>query len=215
MTKMDCNIISDLLPLYVDGVCSRQSAALVEEHIETCEKCKKLYDEMNTAIPARLRPPAFESRKLFQNACKRLLGIVIAAAAMISCIVINVGGAWEGGAATAGELITTVIYLIFWGGFSVASRKYALFANISFVVSLLTAISSVNALFWNLTGRGGFTSAIISIFTSVPFYGLRYFMEWRGLYITAAIISLIWLVYTGVNLKKIERLSHSLVQEEM
>jgi len=206
MTHVDCNIISDLLPLYVDGACSRQSVALVEEHIKTCEKCKKLYDEMNTSISAEFRQPTFEGRKLFQNVCKKLSGIVIAAAVMISCIVINAGGAWEGGPATAGELITTVIYLIFWGVFSIASRKYALFVNISYVISLLTTISSANALFWNFIGRGGFFSAFISIFTSVPFYGLRYFMGWRGLYITATIISLVWLVYTGIHLKKTERL---------
>ena len=31
--KNNCDIIRDLLPLYVDGVCSQESAKLVEEHL--------------------------------------------------------------------------------------------------------------------------------------------------------------------------------------
>lgn len=40
--KTSCNIIRDLLPLYHDKVCSKESCILVEEHIEQCEDCKKL-----------------------------------------------------------------------------------------------------------------------------------------------------------------------------
>lgn len=36
-----CDIIKDLLPLYIDGVCSEDSKRLVEEHIKTCESCKR------------------------------------------------------------------------------------------------------------------------------------------------------------------------------
>ena len=35
----DCEIIKDLIPLYVDGVCSEESKAKVEEHIEHCPDC--------------------------------------------------------------------------------------------------------------------------------------------------------------------------------
>ncbi len=37
---ISCDIIRDLLPLYHDNVCSEKSRKLVEEHLETCEKCK-------------------------------------------------------------------------------------------------------------------------------------------------------------------------------
>lgn len=209
MKQIDCNVISDLLPLYVDAVCTKQSADIVEEHIKTCEKCKKLYEEMKIEISTEVPTPTFDNKRIFQNVRKNLFGIIIAMAAMISCIVINAGGAWEGGTATIAEFITTIIYLIFWGVFSIVSRNYAPFVNISFIISLLTTISSINALVWNLLGRGGFIAAFVSIFTSVPFYGFRLFMEWRVLYIVAAIISLVWLVYTGRNLKKIERMMSS------
>lgn len=38
--KASCEIIGDLLPLYVESMASKESAALVEEHILTCDACK-------------------------------------------------------------------------------------------------------------------------------------------------------------------------------
>ena len=37
--KTDCNIIRDLLPLYADDVCSKESRALVDEHLQECPDC--------------------------------------------------------------------------------------------------------------------------------------------------------------------------------
>ena len=41
-----CEIVQDLLPLYVDGACSESSAAMVKEHLETCPECKTLYEKL-------------------------------------------------------------------------------------------------------------------------------------------------------------------------
>lgn len=38
--KISCEIIRDLLPLYHDGVCSKESKAMVEEHLSGCKSCK-------------------------------------------------------------------------------------------------------------------------------------------------------------------------------
>lgn len=37
---MNCNIIKDLLPSYIDGICSEETVAAVEKHIEHCQGCK-------------------------------------------------------------------------------------------------------------------------------------------------------------------------------
>ena len=37
---IDCDVIRDLLPLYVDGAASADSCALVEEHLKSCEACR-------------------------------------------------------------------------------------------------------------------------------------------------------------------------------
>ncbi len=37
--KTNCKVIEDLLPLYIDEVCSDESKRLVEEHLEECDAC--------------------------------------------------------------------------------------------------------------------------------------------------------------------------------
>lgn len=43
---MNCNIVKDLIPLYIDGCCSEESERVVEEHLKDCSECKKLFEEM-------------------------------------------------------------------------------------------------------------------------------------------------------------------------
>ena len=43
---MNCNMIKDLIPLYIDGCCSEESEKAVEEHIIDCDDCKKLVEDM-------------------------------------------------------------------------------------------------------------------------------------------------------------------------
>lgn len=39
---MNCGIIEDLLPLYLDGVCTEQSKQEVTEHLQQCPRCRKM-----------------------------------------------------------------------------------------------------------------------------------------------------------------------------
>ena len=56
MTNKDCDIIQDLLPLYIDSCCHPGSRELVEEHLKTCPACQKVYGEMTGTIPAPEQP---------------------------------------------------------------------------------------------------------------------------------------------------------------
>jgi Putative zinc-finger len=40
MKKISCEIVKDMLPLYYDNVCSRDSKKMVEEHLNECDECK-------------------------------------------------------------------------------------------------------------------------------------------------------------------------------
>lgn len=40
MKGINCNIIRDLLPSYVDNICCEDSRHLIEEHISGCEQCR-------------------------------------------------------------------------------------------------------------------------------------------------------------------------------
>ncbi|WMJ77125.1 MULTISPECIES: zf-HC2 domain-containing protein [unclassified Sedimentibacter] len=46
--KITCNVIKDILPLYVENMVSNDSRAMIEEHIEQCQECKVYLDEMKT-----------------------------------------------------------------------------------------------------------------------------------------------------------------------
>ncbi|GAM12442.1 zf-HC2 domain-containing protein [Mesobacillus selenatarsenatis] len=46
--KISCNMIRDILPLYVENMASQDTRDIVEEHIASCENCKKRLEEMRT-----------------------------------------------------------------------------------------------------------------------------------------------------------------------
>ncbi len=47
--KYQCEVIKDLLPLYVDDVCSKESKKIIEEHLEICDICKQYYNAMKSS----------------------------------------------------------------------------------------------------------------------------------------------------------------------
>ncbi len=51
MSRISCNVNQDLLPLYVDDVCSEESKDLVEEHLSECEECQNYYEALKEGIP--------------------------------------------------------------------------------------------------------------------------------------------------------------------
>ena len=40
MKKNNCNIIRDILPLYLDDVVSDETKQMVEEHLQSCASCR-------------------------------------------------------------------------------------------------------------------------------------------------------------------------------
>lgn len=47
---ISCHIIKDLLPLYLDGLVSEESAAEIERHIKTCPDCREYYEHMKSEL---------------------------------------------------------------------------------------------------------------------------------------------------------------------
>lgn len=85
-----CDLIRDLLPLYVDGAASEESARKVEEHVARCPDCRRALEDMRAPTP----PPApvaedvnfaaalgqLRKTRGWRRAKYILLGIVVAAA---------------------------------------------------------------------------------------------------------------------------------------
>ncbi len=44
---MNCDVIKDLIPLYIDGCCSEESEKKVKEHLESCNSCKQFFLDMS------------------------------------------------------------------------------------------------------------------------------------------------------------------------
>ena len=85
--KLSCGVMEDLLPLYVDGGCTEETAAAVEEHLGDCPDCRKTYEQMSSAPPKWEQEPAPEekilqkySQKVRKN--KRFRGFLIALIAL-------------------------------------------------------------------------------------------------------------------------------------
>ncbi len=49
MSKITCNIIHDLLPSYLDGICTEDSRTVVEEHLQECQECRTYKSRMGEA----------------------------------------------------------------------------------------------------------------------------------------------------------------------
>ncbi len=92
MTKYECEIIKDLLPLYADGVASEASLDMVERHLEECASCRKLLAECTRPVFAEF--PASKTSPLsgLDKAWGRLRRV---AAVFMACIIITVSSiAW-------------------------------------------------------------------------------------------------------------------------
>lgn len=64
--KLSCEVIKDLLPLYYDEVCSKESRSLVEEHLAGCPQCVKELQKLKT----ELEKPSVSEEDV--NAMKRI-----------------------------------------------------------------------------------------------------------------------------------------------
>ncbi len=49
--KVTCSVISDLLPLYAEGLAGDDSRALVEAHVKDCPRCQQQLTALGTAAP--------------------------------------------------------------------------------------------------------------------------------------------------------------------
>lgn len=95
--KYSCNIVRDLIPLFIDGVCSKESTGMVEEHLEECEDCRRLCRELqeplHTEEKEQFRKEQEASLKKIQTKWKRtkrlLIGIGVLLGGAITYVMIR------------------------------------------------------------------------------------------------------------------------------
>jgi hypothetical protein len=68
--KNECYIVRDLLPSYIDQLCSEESSRFIEQHIATCEQCAELLNQMRVEFDIQEQPEIharIDQKKPFQK----------------------------------------------------------------------------------------------------------------------------------------------------
>ncbi|MHB1150731.1 MAG: zf-HC2 domain-containing protein [Eubacteriales bacterium] len=90
MNKTHCNIIKDLLPLYVEKMISDESKIMVEEHLDECSLCKKEYDELKLRIPVENDTNIAPFKKLKKTFFRKK--IILSVISVLCAMVVMIGG---------------------------------------------------------------------------------------------------------------------------
>ncbi len=85
--NIDCNIIRDLFPSYVDKLTSDESNAAIEEHINGCPECKEILADMQAAAN-HVKTQNMEIDFLKKNKRKAQKNIVVTATILIALFAI-------------------------------------------------------------------------------------------------------------------------------
>ena len=64
MNNIPCEIIQDLLPSYVDGLTNDVTNAAIEEHVESCEKCRQILEGMRDGIEKQYVPDDSDKKEI-------------------------------------------------------------------------------------------------------------------------------------------------------
>lgn len=83
-----CNIVRDLLPSYIDNLCSKESIFFIEEHMNSCKECREvlesmkndvdLNDEIDQAYKVKVKRP-FQKVSRFFKSQKKLTNYLLIA----------------------------------------------------------------------------------------------------------------------------------------
>ena len=97
--KISCDVIRDLLPLYVDEVLSNDSKTLVDEHIEQCESCRDELKKLSGDEVYSCAVNQIENKSIYDslNKIRKRISFKIQITVLISVIftAIVAVGAWD------------------------------------------------------------------------------------------------------------------------
>lgn len=112
----ECDIVQDLLPLYYDDACTKASRAMVENHLLTCEKCKKTYEELkNSTVDSVIKK---ESAGVLERHAKKernaayKAGLVIAILLLIPIVITFIVSMSSGGGLGVFSVVTASMLLV-------------------------------------------------------------------------------------------------------
>ncbi len=214
---IDCNVIADLIPLYIDDTCSRESAELVEEHIKTCGDCSKLMERMRAeGIEPKEKAPVFESSGLIKSVRKSILTVMLSLSVMLTCYCFHYFGFNYINYSPFFSLVFTVMYIAAWIVLTVYVKEIIplIIVNLSFS-SITFLYAAFRLILWilyltDIITVGQYVKVVsddialapIAYLISIPFWGVTTLTKsWEIRTCISAIVSLVVIIYSIISLK--------------
>lgn len=97
MNNISCDVIQDLMPVYIEHMCSTESRKLVEAHMAECEDCRQVFraytDETIVREVSRTEAHAEGKENEFHQILKNVENKVIKRVAVIAVIIVSFAAA--------------------------------------------------------------------------------------------------------------------------
>lgn len=93
MKDTECDIVKDLMQNYIDKVSSKATNELIESHIQTCEECKKVLQEMEKDVDIKPLIDPDEQIDYLKGFKKKKIGAIIATI-IITILVLLISFLW-------------------------------------------------------------------------------------------------------------------------
>lgn len=93
--KNECNIIKDILPLYVEDMVSADTSAFVEEHLEKCAECRAELEDMKKSNGLEKSNVSVEDEvmplKAFKKKWYRQLNLIMTVCVLATAFITGIG----------------------------------------------------------------------------------------------------------------------------
>lgn len=87
--KLNCDIVADLLPGYLDNTCSGESRRAVEAHLAECNDCRELLEELRSEVGEKEAEPVLNEAEVLKRTSWVIGKRAVGAAAGVTAIVIG------------------------------------------------------------------------------------------------------------------------------
>jgi hypothetical protein len=172
----ECAVVRDLLPMYVDHVCSEESAAFVCRHLENCPECSRICSDLqNEEIENTLKAEKNDVLKhhaLQEKSRVFKAGLIISGILLLPVIIVMIVAAAGGAEARTIPILAASMFLVAaFTAVPLLSKGQRLAKVIGFGMTALLLIELLYGLFYS----GYFPAAVMAstVFgLSIPLFPL-------------------------------------------
>ena len=134
---MKCKIICDLLPMYIDEVCSDETKEVVEEHLKTCSECRREYEQMKAEISLN-EAEDLDEKELMERGKE----------SMMEYVKDKVYRKWILGDTILNLLLAAYMFVYGINGMIAAGNDFGGYAIINICGAFLGAIFAADIIYW-------------------------------------------------------------------